>query len=77
MGEHLDLDKSSRRSADLVSVDDGLDVLDLSEIELAGQHDDIGKLCIESESLCIGNAELCGNMHFHAYLTGIYDGCHV
>ena len=77
MGEHLDLDKSSRRSADLVSVDDGLDVLDLSEIELAGQHYDIGKLCIESQSLRIRDAELSGNMHFHADLTGIYDGCHV
>ena len=77
MSEHLDFDETSRRTADLISVDDGLDVLDLSEIELAGQHDDIGELRIESQSLRIRDAELCGNMHFHAYLTGIYDGRHV
>ena len=53
MGEHLDLDKSSRRTADMISVDDGLDVLDLPEIELAGQHDDIGELRVESEGFCI------------------------
>ena len=53
MCEHLDFHKAAGRAADLVSVDDGLDFLDLSEIELACEYDDIGELCVETECFCV------------------------
>ena len=61
----------------MVAVDDRLDLLYLSEIQLSCQHDHVGKLGIESQGLGVGYAELCGYMHLHAYLTGIHDGSHV
>ena len=61
----------------MVSVDDGLDFLYLSEIQFACEDDDIGELCVESQRLGVRDAELCGYMYFHADLAGIYDCRHV
>ena len=77
MGEHFDFHESARRTADPVAVDDGLDFLDLSEIKFTCKDDDVGKLCVETQSLDIGDAELGGDVYLHTYLAGIDDGRHV
>ena len=77
MCEHLDLDDPARRAADLLLVNDPLDFLDLSEIELAGEDDDICKLGVEPQSLDVGYAQLGRDMYLHSDLAGVCDSCHV
>ena len=53
VGEHLDFNAPSGRTADIVSVDDCLDLLYLGESQFPCQHNHIGKLGIEPQGFCI------------------------
>ena len=77
MCEHLDLHLVSRRAADVVAVDHGLYCLYLVKIELARKHYHICELSIESERLCIRDAELSRNMDLNANLACICYGSHI
>ena len=77
MGKHFYLHTLSGWSAYILAVYYSLDFLDLAEGQFPCQNNHVRKLSIETQGLCIGNAQLSGNVHLKANLSGINDGRHV
>ena len=77
MAEHLDLYRTARRTAEALTVDGFPDGLHLVQVELAGQHDHVGELAVETQAFQVGDAQLRGDVHFQSAGAGGGDGRHV
>ena len=71
MGEHLDFDKTARRTFDALSDYGFMNLLHLVQVELPRKDDYVGIGRIEPESLYVGDAELGGDMYFEPQRAGV------
>ena len=72
-----DPDRLAGRAADVLTYDGVVDLPDLIEIEFAGQHDDIGKLGVETQGFGIGDRQLRGDMDFQTDFAAVHYRRHV
>ena len=77
MTEHLDTHRFTTRTHDVVALDGFVNAGHLVEVQLAGQHHDVGKAGVESQGLGVRDIQLGGQMHLHPNLAGIVHGRHV
>lgn len=75
--EHFDAYPFSGRSPQVLGDNLPVDLGDLLQRKLPRQHDDIGPLGVELQGLIIGNAQLGGNVYFHADPAAVENRCHV
>ena len=64
VAEHLNADRLAFGTGDVFGVYGVVDVAHLLKIQFAGEHDNVGELCVEAHSLRIGYVALRGYVNF-------------
>ena len=75
--EHLDTNLLARRTTDMLGLYLSIDLGHLLHVQLAGEHNDIGKLSVEAQRLDVGDVQLCGEMHLLPHPITIGHNGHV